>query len=59
MRGPGVRWSWKWELSSNVINLNLLELGKRTTLVLNNIRELDRDPFTNQFTLYTTTNGLC
>jgi len=23
MRGPGVRWSWKWELSSNVMILIL------------------------------------
>jgi len=30
----------------HVMNLSLLELDERTTLVLSNIRELNRDPFT-------------
>ena len=40
-------------------DLKPLELGKRITFVLSNIRELDRDPFTKSSTLYTTTYGLC
>ena len=38
--------------------LKPLELDNRTTLVLSNIRKLDRDLFTNQSTFYTTTNML-
>ena len=39
--------------------LESLVSDNRTTLVLSNTRELDRDPFTNESPLYTTTDGLC
>ena len=41
------------------MNLSLLELDKRTTLVLENTRELDRVPSTKYSTLYTTLHGPC
>jgi len=46
----------EWQIEDNlvlkerkvyVIILKFLELDKRTTLVLSNTKELDRDPFTN------------
>ena len=40
-------------------DLKLKELSNKTTLVLSNIRELDRVPSTKQSTLYTTTHGPC
>ena len=39
--------------------LRSLGLDNRTTLVLSNTRELNKDPFTNQSTLYTTTDSPC
>ena len=39
--------------------LKLLELSNRTTLVLSNIRELDRELFYKLVYLYSPTDGLC
>ena len=45
---------------SNVIILKSLELDKRTNSCIRvNTRKLDRELFTKQFTLYTSTDGLC
>jgi len=49
---PGSIEQWCYKLKS-------LELDERTTLVLSNIRELDRDLSTNYSTLYTTNHGPC
>ena len=40
-------------------DLKSLEWDQRTTLVLSNIRELDRVPKTKYSTLYTITHGPC
>ena len=40
-------------------DLKPLELGKRTTLVLSNIRELDRKLFYKLVYLYSSTGGPC
>ena len=40
-------------------DLRLKVLSDKTTLVLNNTRELDRVPSTEQFTLYTNPHGPC
>jgi len=44
----------------DVMILKSLELDKRTNSYIRvNIRELDRELFTKQFILYTSTDGLC
>ena len=46
-------------LKSNCYDLKSLEQDRRTTLVLSNIRELDRVPSTKYSTLYTNPHGPC
>ena len=50
---------WESSISMECYDSKLKGLSNELTFVLSDIRELDRIPSTEQFTLYTSTHGPC